>query len=112
MESRIYSSLHSSCHHQIVFANFDLSIFYPLHYERTVWYNERANTELIRKAIHQFDCLRALSNVNVDEKVYFFTKKLLNIIQNFIPHKSIINDDRDPSWINKELKKLMHCTKK
>ena len=61
----------------------------------------------MRRAIDQFDWLRALSNVNVDEKVYFFTKTLLNIIQNFIPHETIICDDRDPPWINKEIKKLM-----
>ena len=79
-----------------------MSIFYPSSYERTVWY-----FELIRKAIDQFDWLRALSNVNVDEKVFFFTKTLLNIIQNFIPHETIICDDRDPPWINNEIKKLM-----
>ena len=32
---------------------------------------------------------------------------LFNKIQNFIPHKTIICDDRDPPWINKEIKKLM-----
>ena len=55
----------------------------------------------------QFDWLKALSNVNVDEKVHFFTKTLLIIIQNFIPHETIICDDRDPSWINREIKKSM-----
>ena len=107
MESGIHSSLHSNCHYQTVFAKFNLSIFYPPLYERTVWYYERANTERIRRDIDQFDWLRALCNVNVDEKVYFFTKTLPNIIQNFIPHETIICDDRDPSWINKEIKKLM-----
>ena len=28
-------------------------------------------------------------------------------MQNFIPHKAIICDDRDPHWINKEIKKFM-----
>ena len=107
MESGIHSLLLSNCHHQIVFAKFNLSIFYPPPYERTVWYYERANTELIRRAIDQFDWLRALSNVIVDEKVCFFTKTLLNIIQNFIPHETIICDDRYPPWINTEIKKLM-----
>ena len=51
MESGIHSSLHSNCHHQIPFDKFNLSIFYTLPYERTVWYYERANTELIRRAI-------------------------------------------------------------
>ena len=57
MESGIHSSLHSNCYHQIVFAKFNLSIFYPPPYERTVWYYERANTELIIRAINQFELL-------------------------------------------------------
>ena len=107
MKSRIHLSLHSNWQHQIVFARFNLSVFYPPPYERTVWYYERANTKLFRRAIDQFDWLRILSNVNVDEKVNFFTKTLLNIIQNFIPHETIICDDRGLPWINKEIKKLM-----
>ena len=54
-----------------------------------------------------FGIMKALSNVSVDEKVYFFTKMLLNIIQHFVTHETIICDDRDPPWINKEIKKLM-----
>ena len=69
MKSGIHSSLHSNCHHQIVFAKFNLSIFYPPPYERTVWYYEKANIELIRRSIDQLDWVRALSNVNVDGKV-------------------------------------------
>ena len=70
MESGIHSSLHSNCHHQIVFAKFNLSIFYPPPYERTVWYCERANTELIRRAIDQFDWLRALSLMSMVMKKF------------------------------------------
>ena len=51
MESGIHSSLHSYCHHQIVFAKFTLFIFYPPPYERTIWYYEKANAEPIRRAI-------------------------------------------------------------
>ena len=100
MESGIHSSLLSKFQHQMVFVKFNLSIFYPSPYERTVLNYETANTERIRRAIDQFDWLRALSNVNIDEKVYFFTKTLLNIIRNFILHETITCDDRDPPWIN------------
>ena len=65
MESGIHLSLHSNCHHQIVSVKFNLSIFYPPPYERTVWYYGKANTELIRKAIDQFDWFRALSLMSV-----------------------------------------------
>ena len=111
MESGIHSSLHSNCHYQTVFAKFNLSIFYPPFYERTFWYYERANAELIGRVIDQFDWSRALSNANVEEKVYFITKTLLNIIQNFIPHETITCDDRHPPWVNKEIKTLIMIQK-
>ena len=79
MKSGVHSSLHPNCHHQEVFAKFNLSVLYPLPYERTVWFYEKADTELIRRAINEFDWIRALSNANVVEKVCCITKKLLNI---------------------------------
>ena len=73
MKSRIHLFFHSNCHNQIIFAKFNLPIQYNYSYERTVWYYERAYTGLIRRAIDQLECLRALSNVNVDEKDSLFT---------------------------------------
>ena len=61
MEFGIHSSLHSYCHHQIVFAKFTLSIFYPPPYERTIWYYEKANAEPIRRTIDQFDWLKVVA---------------------------------------------------
>ena len=57
--------------------------------------------------IDQLDWFRALSNVSFNEKVLFFTRTLLCIIQKFIPHETIICDDGDAPWVNKEIKKLM-----
>ena len=31
----------------------------------------------------------------------------MNIMQNFLPNETIICDDRDPPWINKEIKQLI-----
>ena len=98
MESQIHSSVHSNCHHQIAFEKFCL--FSILHLAKELF---GIMKKLVRKTTDKFDWLRALSNV----KVSFFTKTMLNIIQNFIPHESIICYDRDPLWINKKLKKLM-----
>ena len=59
-------------------------------------------------AVDQFDWVRALSNVIFDEKVCFFTKTHLNIIQKLFPHETIlVSGDADPPWVNKEIKKLM-----
>ena len=41
------------------------------------------------------------------EQVKFFNKTLLNISRNFIPNKIILCDDRNPPWMNGEIKKLI-----
>ena len=47
--SGVHSSLHSNCHHQIISAKFDLKVFFPPLYERTVWHFSRANSDNIKK---------------------------------------------------------------
>ena len=36
---------------------------------------------------------------------------LLKIIRNFIPHERIVCDDRDPPWMNSEIKNLINQKK-
>ena len=40
--------------------------------------------------------------------VSIFNQTIINILCNFIPHETVLFDDRDPPWINKEIKKLIH----
>ena len=54
MESGVQPSLHTSCHHQIIYAKFKLKIYYPLPYEREIWHYEAANTNAIKNAISEF----------------------------------------------------------
>ena len=107
MESGVQPSLRPNCHHQLVFAKFDLSIYSPSPYETTVWYYNRANAYLIRRAINLFDWDKALRFNDVDKQVSVFSDTLMNLMQNFIPNETIICDDRDPPWINKEIKQLI-----
>ena len=93
-------------HHQLVFAKFDLSIYYPPPYERTVWYYNRANADLIRKAVNLFDWDKALRINDMDKQVALFSNILMNIMQNFLPNETIICYPRDAPWINKEIKQL------
>ena len=108
LESGNHSSLHQNCYHQVVFAKFNLSIFYPPPCERTIWFYKKANPELIWRAIYEFDRIRALSNVNLDEKVCHFTETLLNTIHNFTPHEKTVCDKRNPPWINNEIKRIIN----
>ena len=80
---------------ELVFAKFDLSIYYPPPFERTVWYYNRANADLIQRAIDLFNWDKALRINDVDKQVAIFTYTLINIMQKFVPNETIICDDRD-----------------
>ena len=58
-ESGVHYSLHSSCHHQTVFAKFNLKICYPPSYSRQAWNFKEAETGLIRRALNDFNWERA-----------------------------------------------------
>ena len=55
IESGVHSSLHSNCHHQIIFTELNLEVVYPPPYVWKVWHYKDANTELIRGAINEFN---------------------------------------------------------
>ena len=55
VDSSIHPSLHENCHHQIIYSKFDLKMFYPPPYERTVWHYQQADTELIKTSLENFD---------------------------------------------------------
>ena len=101
IESGIHSSLHSSCHHQIVFAKFNLKICYPPPYSREVWHFKEAKTDLIRRALNDFNWERTFSNTNV-----IFNKSVLNVLSNFIPHET------NPPWFNSRIKSLLQAKNK
>ena len=81
IELGVHSSIHSSCHYQIVFVETDLS----------------------RGALNDFVWQRAFSNTNVNEKVCIFNKSVLNVLINFIPYETILCDDKDPPWFNSQI---------
>ena len=62
----------------------------------------------MRKAISEFPWERRFANSDVNKRVYLFNKTMNNIVCNYIPHKAIVCNDRDPPWIHKNIKKLMN----
>ena len=108
MKSGVHSSLHENCHHQTIYAKFNLKIFYPPPYEREIWHYQKANIENIRKAINRFPWAMRFTNIDVNERVNLLNKTIKNIIRNYIPHETITCDDEDPPWINKDIKELIH----
>ena len=89
IDSSAHPSLHPNCHHQIVYAKFNLKIYCLPPYEREIWHYGQENTKLIRRAVHEFDWQRTFSNPNIDERVSFFNKTILNIVSNLIPYGTV-----------------------
>ena len=54
-DSGIHPTLYPNCHHQIIYAKFNLKIEYPPSYTRKIWDYKRAETDLINPFIGSFD---------------------------------------------------------
>ena len=107
MHSGLHPSLHQNCHHQIVFTKFNLTFFYPPSYMRLVWHYQQANTDIIKQTIELLDWEKGLSNLDVNKQVSVFNKTIMNIFENFVLHKTFTCNDKDPPWMNKQIKTLV-----
>ena len=108
IESGVHPSLHPNCHHQLIYAKFNLQIYYSPQYYSKVWHYNDANTELIRRTVDQLNWPKAFLNKKVNKKVNIFKEKILNILRNFIPHETVLCDDRDLPWFINKFKSLKH----
>ena len=88
-DSVVHPSLHSNCHHQIVYAKFNLKIIYPPLYERHIWHYNHVRPESIWKALEIFYWQRAFIDKTINEKVYILTNIIINIISNYVPKSKI-----------------------
>ena len=62
-------------------------------------------TRIIRKAICGFNWERSFANKDVNEMANNFNETISNVLNNYIPHETIICDDQDLPWINNKVKK-------
>ena len=108
MSSGIHFSLHQNCHHQIVFAKFNLKVHYPPPYKRELRHFEKTNTDHIKRAVNGFPWERSFANLDINDKVYLFNETIKDILSNFIPDETTTFDDRNPSWINSQVKHLIN----
>ena len=106
IDSGIHPSLHQNCYHQVIFCKLNLKIEYPQPYTREVWDYGKAQTDLINRAIDQFDWVNLFLDTNINEKVILVNRTILNIFHNFIPNKMILCDDRDLPWMNERIKQF------
>ena len=105
--SGAHSSLHSTSHHQIIYAKFNLNIFCRSPYERTVWHFKPAKSDHIKNAVEIFGWESARNYIDAIDQVSVFNSTIMNILTNFISNESIICDDREAPWINSFIKSLI-----
>ena len=76
MEFVVHFSIHPKCHHQITYAKFSLKIHYPSPLKRKIWHYDQVNVDHIRKAVNLFPWEKALRNVNINDMMFYLTKRL------------------------------------
>ena len=105
--SGVFPSLHQNCHHQMIFATFSLEVYYPPPSKRLVWNYEKANSEMIQRAINNFNWETTFANSSINNSILILNETILNVASNFCPSKTIVCNDKEPAWITDELKNLI-----
>ena len=107
--SGVHPSFHQNCHHQIIFAQINLKVYYPPPYKRLVWGYKKANIDAINLAIKSFNWENTFNRIN--SQVELFNETHRNIFSNFTPNKIKTFKDIDHPWMNDDIKskiKLKH----
>ena len=104
VESGVFPSPHEKCHPQILYSKLNLNVVYSPPYQRLIWGYKKANVDGTRKSLDSVTWGFVLSDKNVHEQVQYLNEILMNVFYNYIPNKWITIDDKDPPWMNDEIK--------
>ena len=108
LDSGVRPSLDNTVKHHITFCKINFKIPPLPKYVRKIWHFNRANVDLIRRAICEFQWetnLRRYRNPN--DQVDLLNKSILNIMSNFVPNEVKTVCPRDPEWLDSDIKKLL-----
>ena len=79
IDAGLHPSLHVNSHHQILYAKFNSKIQCPPLYEREVWHFQKADINLIREAMNEFNWERAFS-ILISMRWYLLVMQLLRTL--------------------------------
>ena len=111
INSGVHPSLYQNSHHQKIFAQINLEVYYPSLYKRLLWDYKKANIDAINLVIKSFDWENAFNGKDINSQVELFNETLTNIFSNFMPNKIKTFKDSDPPYMNDDIKskiKLKH----
>ena len=66
--------------------------------------DKKADISNIRKALDSRNWEKLFSQKNINAQVTVFNETILNIFRNYVPNKYITCDDKDPVWMNENIK--------
>ena len=84
-----------------------MNVVYLPPYEAEVLHYKLAKTNCIHRAIVIINWEEVFHNVDSKKQEMLFNEIALNIIWNFIPHKTLTFDNRDPPSITRGIKKWL-----
>ena len=109
LDSGTRAPLDPYCHHQITYCKVNFRIPPPPPLERKIWHFNRANTAAIKRSMKNFPWGQHLSlNRGPNWQVKTFTDTFLNILTNFVPSETKRFVPRNPPWITRSLKNMLH----
>ena len=109
----VRSSLDQTCKHQITYCKVSIKSPRIPASKRLVWHYDKANSDLINRAIFDFQWDSHLNKLpSPNSQVKFLNKTILNIITNFAPSSSIMSNINEPKWVTRYIKNLLRKQKK
>ena len=102
----MHALIHPNYHHQITCMKLNLKIHYTPPYKWKIQHHQKANIGHIRRARKEFSWEKSIENKNGKSRCFQYNRKKYTIF-NYIPHKTITCDDRDPPWINKNIELIL-----
>ena len=72
-----------------------------------MWHYKDAKKVLIRTSVAMFRWEKAFSNTSVNETVAIATRTILSRLNDYIPHETIVCNDRGPLWFNDKIRLLI-----
>ena len=108
MDSGVRDSLDVTVKHKIIFCKINFKIPSLPKYVRKIWHFNRANEDLIKRAISTFPWETNLRrHRDPNHQVNIFNHTILNIMSNFIPNEDKTVCPREPEWFNSKIKILL-----
>ena len=100
VESGVHPSLHANVTINLYLQN--LISKYIIHHHTHV------KSGTINKQIVNLSDGQLVTLIRIElSSILMFTSTVMNILSNFIPHETIVCDDKDPPWFNKAIKSLI-----